>query len=376
MKNSKVIQRGRLSSAFIVACFIVLGGCNEQRLENDGGMDEHALESDCAANVSPTNRPTREALIVCGNDPATAELFDSRMQALQTLTGRCAVPIVDARVLLSFIVAKSDALRGRSVPKIAKIRDGVISLLLSQKVDREEIAAQALKLLANRSDQETDVSNLIRFLRDLCNDSANLTLRDRIISDLLEFAREYSSPDASTALNAVSLIRELTPEQESVLRNVTVGVFSGDYGGGEEPSLMVMAEALSVAGHRQYKEVLPALRIFIERIQTMPIHREAAFIQVFFAKSAFYSIGRLGSEEDLPLLEKFLIPPTSEDKDSNDVPPELVMKELYDMSARQSLEEIKERIHARESGCSVGESAGHDNADVESADEESDFRRH
>ncbi len=253
--------------------------------------------------------------VVCGEDPATADHYEARNDALRSIARRRDLPKEDVAVLMAYLASTNDVLR---VERMAALKNDVMNLLRNQKPQVEGLAETLVAMIEGRpvagfgrsgragvpppaADGDGTPSlpgNTIHppVVLDYCiqhlgamqgelGDSARKVVRGVFV----KAAREKTKPYAGTALYSFAEDKRATAAQAWELKRLTLALC--------RPGVNNVARiaAIQLAGQRGYSEALSALR------DTLSGEKRDAVLDTV----CIGSIGLLGDANDIALIERF-----------------------------------------------------------------------
>lgn len=243
---------------------------------------DHVVTADVSVAVS----------IIRGDDPATADRYEARNDALRSIARRRDLARNDVALLMAYVGATNDVLRAE---RTAALKNDVLNLLRNQNPVPDGLAELLIGMLSADEDEvpypPAVLDYCIQHLGALQGDIKEKALRGRVRAVLVRAARRVSFPYAGTALYSLSEDRRGTAAHDAELKRLTLVLCA--------PSANAAARiaAIQLAGQRGWREVLPILRA------TLAGARRDAVVDM----AAIGSIGLLGREEDLPLLESMRV---------------------------------------------------------------------
>lgn len=224
---------------------------------------------------------------ICGNSPATADRYEARNDALRSIARNRNLSQSDLSALLGYIASTNDVLR---VERAAALKNDVLNLLRNQEKPVDGLADLLIDMCHSSEHPAEVVDYCIQHLGDLHNDASDARQRAAIYSTLVDAARKRHIDYSGTALYAIMQSDSLTPSQESELKRLTLDICKQD------ANQNARIAAIQVAGEKQYREVLPTLR------DALANQRSDAVVEIV----SIGTIGLLGDESDIPLLESVL----------------------------------------------------------------------
>ena len=242
------------------------------------GKDEASAPFD-AAEVSSA------VAVVCGEDPATADRYEARNDALRSIARRRDLPKDDVAALMAYLASTNDVLR---VERMAALKNDVMNLLRNQKPQVEGLAELLISMFDGKAHPPVVLDYCIQHLGAMqgeLDDSARKVVRGVFV----KAARQAKQPYAGTALYSLADDKSATAAQEGELRRLTVALCKPD------ACTSARIAAIQLAGQRGYSEVLPILRDTLSGA-----HRDAVLDIV-----AIGSVGLLGNAGDVALLSRF-----------------------------------------------------------------------
>ena len=226
--------------------------------------------------------------VVCGDDPATADRYEARNDALRSIARRRDLARNDVALLMAYVGATNDVLRAE---RTAALKNDVLNLLRNQKPIPDGLAELLIGMFRAGDHPPTVLDYCLQHLGAMQGDVADAALRDRIRAVLVEAARRVRFPYAGTALYSLSEDRRGKSAHDAELKRLTLALCA--------PSANAAARiaAIQLAGQRGWREALPILR------KMLTDTRRDAVVDI----AAIGSIGLLGGDEDIPLLESMRV---------------------------------------------------------------------
>jgi hypothetical protein len=238
--------------------------------------------------------------VVCGADPATADRYEARNDALRSIARRRDLPEKDVAALIAYLRRADDAMR---VERVAALKNDVMNLLRSQDPPVEGLAETLIAMFEGRdiSTHNSSTPNSPTHphppaVLDYCIQHLGAMLdeldekgRLRVRAVLVKAAKRTKQPYAGTALYSLAEDRRATPAQETELKRLTLALC--------KPGVNNIARiaAIQLAGERGYAEALPVLRETL-----LGARRDAVLDTVCIG-----SVGLLGNADDIPILSRF-----------------------------------------------------------------------
>ena len=224
--------------------------------------------------------------IVCGKDPATADRYEERNNALRSIARRRDLPKEDVASLMVYLQSTEDALRPE---RIAALKNDVMNLLRNQDPSPKGLAETLIAMFRSGKHPPTVLDYCIQHLGAMQGEITDDSLRHRIRETFIFAARQTRQSYAGTALYSLSEDKQASQSQKSELKWLTISLCKQ----GSHPVARV--SAIQLAGERGYKEILPILR------ETLSSSRRDAVLDIV----SIGSLGLLGDESDLELLSQF-----------------------------------------------------------------------
>ena len=226
--------------------------------------------------------------VVCGEDEATADRYEARNDALRSIARRRDLARNDVALLMAYVGATNDVLRAE---RTAALKNDVLNLLRNQKPIPDGLAELLIGMFRAGDHPPTVLDYCLQHVGAMQGDVADAALRDRIRAVLVEAARRVRFPYAGTALYSLSEDRRGVAAHDAELKRLTLALCA--------PSANAAARiaAIQLAGQRGWREALPILR------RTLTDTRRDAVVDM----AVIGSIGLLGGDEDLPLLESLRV---------------------------------------------------------------------
>ena len=334
-------------SALLIAAAVLVAARNRRRPLPP--PDAHVASIPCAVQVKAVEGKVEASTpfdaaevssavaVVCGEDPATADRYEARNDALRSIARRRDLPKDDVEALLAYLRAADDAMR---VERVAALKNDVMNLLRNQDPPAEGLVETLVAMLDGNNIGKNnlnssgatapDLENAAKFrgenkkvvftscsscfpsqhppvVLDYCiqhlgamvnelDDAARVGGRGApalpnggVRGVLVRAASDKMRPYAGTALYSLAEDRRATSAQESQLKRLTLALC--------RPGVNNVARiaAIQLAGQRGYAEALPVLR------ETLAgTHRDAVLDTVCIG-----SVGLLGNTDDVALLERF-----------------------------------------------------------------------
>jgi len=268
--------------------------------------------------------------VVCGDDPATAERYEARNDALRSIARRRDLPEGDIAALMAYLRSQDDAMR---IERVAALKNDVMNLLRNQDLPVKGLAETLIAMIEGRPvagfgrsgragvpppaadgdgtpslptwSRDTDgdgtpslpgntlhppvvIDYCIQHLGAMVNELDD-AVRKAVRGVFVRAARDKTKPYAGTALYSLADDKSATAAQEGELRRLTVALCKPD------ACTSARIAAIQLAGQRGYSEVLPILRDTLSGA-----HRDAVLDIV-----AIGSVGLLGNADDVALLSRF-----------------------------------------------------------------------
>ena len=223
---------------------------------------------------------------ICGADPATADRYEERNDALRSIMRERHLPTNDVAALTDWLASTNDVLR---VERLAALKNDVMNLLRSQITPPPDFADTLVAMFEGGDHPPAVLDYCIQHLGALQGDIKDHAQRLRIRALFVEAAGRTNQPYAGTALYALAENDFATPDQEAELRRLTLALCSPD------ANAVARIAAVQLAGERGYAEALPLLR------STLSSARRDAVTDVV----CIGSLGLLGTADDIPLLRRF-----------------------------------------------------------------------
>ena len=223
--------------------------------------------------------------VICGDDPATADRYEARNDALRSIARRRDLPEGDIAALMAYLASTNDVLR---VERIAALKNDVMNLLRNQNPPVEGLAETLISMFDCKAHPPVVLDYCIQHLGAMQNeldDSARKVVRGVFV----KAARQTKQPYAGTALYSLADDKSATAAQEGELRRLTIALCKPD------ANNVARIAAIQLAGQRGYSEALPILRDTLSGV-----HRDAVLDMVSIG-----SIGLLGNKDDAALLSRF-----------------------------------------------------------------------
>ena len=223
--------------------------------------------------------------VICGDDPATADRYEARNDALRSIARRRDLPEGDIAALMAYLASTNDVLR---VERMAALKNDVMNLLRNQNPPVDGLAEMLISMFDCKAYPPVVIDYCIQHLGAMQNeldDSARKVVREVFV----KAARQTKQPYAGTALYSLADDKSATAAQEGELRRLTIALCKPD------ANNVARIAAIQLAGQRGYSEALPILRDTLSGV-----HRDAVLDMVSIG-----SIGLLGNKDDAALLSRF-----------------------------------------------------------------------
>ena len=238
--------------------------------------------------------------IVCGADSATADRYEARNDALRSVARRRDLPEKDVAALIAYLRTADNAMR---VERVAALKNDIMNLLRSQEPPVEGLAETLIVMFEGRgiSTHNSSTPNspthphppavldyCIQHLGAMVNELDDAG-RKAVRGVFVKAACEKTKPYAGTALYSLAEDKRASAAQEGVLKQLTLALCKPDVNN------IARIAAIQLAGQRGYSEALPVLRDTLSGAR-----RDAVLDTVCIG-----SIGLLGNEDDVALIERF-----------------------------------------------------------------------
>ena len=224
--------------------------------------------------------------IVCGKDPATADRYEERNNALRSIARRRDLPKEDVASLMVYLQSTEDALRSE---RVAALKNDVMNLLRNQEPSPKGLAEALIAMFRSGKHPPAVLDYCIQHLGAMQGEITDDSLRHRIRETFIFAARQTRQSYAGTALYSLSEDKQASQSQKSELKRLTISLCKR----GSHPVARI--SAIQLAGVLEYKEILPILR------ETLSSSRRDAVLDIV----SIGSLGLLGDESDLELLSQF-----------------------------------------------------------------------
>ena len=224
---------------------------------------------------------------VCGADPATADRYEARNDALRSIARERNLPTDDVASLTAWLASTNDVLR---VERLAALKNDVMNLLRRQESPPPDFADTLISIFESEAHPPAVLDYCIQHLGAMQGGITDDALRRRIRAVLVKAAGRINQPYAGTALYALAEDASATPAQDEELRRLTLVLCAP----GANPVARIAASQL--AGQRGYAEALPLL------LETLSAPRRDAVTDIV----CIGSLGLLGDADDIPLLRRFV----------------------------------------------------------------------
>jgi hypothetical protein len=139
--------------------------------------------------------------IVCGDDPATADRYEARNDALRSIARRRDLARNDVALLMAYVGATNDVLRAE---RTAALKNDVLNLLRNQKPIPDGLAELLIGMFRAGDHPPSVLDYCLQHVGAMQGDVADAVLRDRIRAALVEAAKRARFPYAGTALYSLS----------------------------------------------------------------------------------------------------------------------------------------------------------------------------
>ena len=241
--------------------------------------------------------------IVCGADKATANRYEARNDALQSIARRRDLATGEVDALLAYLRATDDNMR---VERVAALKNDVMNLLRNQAPPPKELAETLIAMIEGNDSNRGGALRTARptmmadrhpsAVLDYCIqhlgamfDELDEKGRLRVRAVLAKAAKRTKQPYAGTALYSLAEDRLATPSQAAELKRLTLALCRP----GAHPAARMAA--IQLAGQRGCREALPVLR------ETLAAPARDAALDIV----SIGSIGLLGDASDIALLSRF-----------------------------------------------------------------------
>ena len=239
-----------------------------------------------AATATVAFDASRAVAIICGKDPATADRYEERNNALRSIACRRDLPKEDVASLMVYLQSTEDALRPE---RIAALKNDVMNLLRNQEPSPKGLAETLIAMFRSGKHPPAVLDYCIQHLGAMQCEITDDSLRHRIRETFIFAARQTRQSYAGTALYSLSEDKQASLSQKSELKRLTISLCKR----GSHPVARI--SAIQLAGVLEYKEILPILR------ETLSSSRRDAVLDIV----SIGSLGLLGDESDLELLSHF-----------------------------------------------------------------------
>ncbi len=231
-----------------------------------------------------TAKASAAVATICGNDPATADRYETRNGALGSIARRRDLSRNDVALLMAYVGSTNDVLR---VERTAALKNDVLNLLRNQEPVPNDLADLLVGMFRANNHPPAVLDYCLQHLGAMQDDLADPVLRDRIRAVLVEAAKRIRFPYAGTALYSLAEDRRGGAARNAELKRLALTMC--------DPSANPIARiaAVQLAGQRGWRDALPILR------KTLKESRRDAVVDI----ATIGSIGLLGETDDLPLLE-------------------------------------------------------------------------
>lgn len=242
-----------------------------------------------APAADPLSAPPASAVVaaICGADEASADRYEARNAALRSISRNRDLPQSDLSPLLAYVASTNDALR---IERTAALKNDVLNLLRNQEKPVDGLPELLIDMCQSNDHPAEIVDYCIQHLGDLHNAATDAKRRRAIYATLTGAAKKRHIDYSGTALYAIMQSDALSPSQEAELKRLTLDICKPD------ANQNARIAAIQVAGEKKYREVLPSLR------DALANQRSDAVVEIV----SIGTIGLLGDESDIPLLESVL----------------------------------------------------------------------
>jgi hypothetical protein len=162
---------------------------------------------------------------ICGADPASADRYEARNDALRSIMRERHLPTNDVAALTDWLASTNDVLR---VERLAALKNDVMNLLRAQEPPPPAFADTLAAMFESEAHPPAVLDYCIQHLGAMQGDIAPESRRLRIRSLLVKAANRTKLPYAGTALYALAEDGSSTPAQEAKLRRLTLALCSPD----------------------------------------------------------------------------------------------------------------------------------------------------
>lgn len=241
-------------------------------------------KTDVAPSGIPESPQYGAVATVCGLDPASAGRYETRNNALRSISRLRNLGAGDTLELMTYVCSTNLCLRP---DREASLRNDVLNLLRAQNPPPDGLAEMLAEMVESGAYPPAVTDYCIQHLGAMLNGISDFALRSRIRGVFVASACQTRLPCAGTALYALDGDRRATGDEKDELKRLTLALCRPS----AHPAARVAA--IQLAGQRGYAEVLPILR----EILADPNRDAVAAI------AAAGSTGLLGVSGDIPLLE-------------------------------------------------------------------------
>ena len=223
--------------------------------------------------------------IVCGADEASAVRYEARSAALRSIARRRDLPRSDVDALSGYLRSSDDNMREE---RVAALKNDVMNLLRNQEPQPDGFVETLAGMFESGDHPPAVLDYCIQHLGAmLCEfDDA---MRSRVRDVLSMAAKRTNMPYAGTALYSLAEDSRATNAQNAELKRLTLALCKSGV------NAAARIAAIQLAGELGYTEALPVLHDTLSGVR-----RDAVLDIVCIG-----SIGLIGNEHDLPLLDRF-----------------------------------------------------------------------
>ena len=223
--------------------------------------------------------------VVCGADATTADRYEARNDALRSIARRRDLVKGDVDALLAYLRAADDAMR---VERVAALKNDVMNLLRNQNPPPKDLAGTLIGIFEGGKHPPVVIDYCIQHLGAML-DELDEKGRLRVRAVLAKAAKRTKQPYAGTALYSLAEDARATSAQDKELKGLALALCK------PEANHAARIAAIQLAGERGFADALPVLR------ETLSAQSRDAVLDTV----CIGSVGLLGNEDDIALLERF-----------------------------------------------------------------------
>ena len=181
--------------AVVVAVVIVSRRCRQPLLSqripivsSPAEVRVKAVERNSAANVATAVFDvSRAVVIICGKDPATANRYEERNNALHSIVRRRDLPKEDVTALMAYLQSTKDGLRPE---RIAALKNDVMNPLRNQEPPPKGLVETLIAMFSGGKHPPAVLDYCIQHLGAMQNEITDDALRRRIRATLVTLPRK------------------------------------------------------------------------------------------------------------------------------------------------------------------------------------------